>query len=663
MLSPLLIANRGEIACRVIRTARRLGIRTVAVFSDADRDALHVELADEAVRLGPPPASESYLRGDRLIEIARATGARAIHPGYGFLAESASFARLCSDSGVAFVGPPAAAMERLGDKDSAKAVAVAAGVPTVPGYHGGDQGGDRLADEARALGFPLLIKAVAGGGGRGMRTVEEEAAFSDALASARREARAAFGREAVLLERLLVRPRHVEVQVFGDAAGNVVHLFERDCTLQRRHQKIIEEAPAPGLTPGLREALGRAAVALAAAVGYRNAGTVEFLLEPDGRFWFIEMNTRLQVEHPVTEMVTGLDLVEWQLRLAAGECLPRSQGAIELHGHSVEARLCAEDPARGFLPSTGRLTHCRLPQEGADLRVETGVRQGDVVSPFYDSMLAKLVAHGATRDAALDRLAAALDRTEIEGPATNGEFLRDLCDRPEVRRLEIHTTWLDQHVAGPRAERDPSPTTVARAALALLLEGLHARPEAKSPWSDTGGWRLNAPPRRVVRFAHPDREVVVEGDLAACRVEVGAVVFAARAGRGEGRAWAELDGHRHPLDWYQSATELVLLEPGRRFRFGLARPADRAEAGAAGDGRVIALMPGRVAKLLVAVGDAVLTGQVLLVLEAMKMEHALEATVAGRVTRLGVAVGDQVAEGAFLVEIDAVDAGEEGPVR
>ncbi|HET6519874.1 MAG TPA: biotin carboxylase N-terminal domain-containing protein, partial [Geminicoccaceae bacterium] len=422
MFGRVLIANRGEIACRVIRTCRRLGVATVAVYSEADRGARHVALADEAYLIGAPPARESYLNVDAILEAARRSGAEAIHPGYGFLAENAAFARACAGAGLAFIGPPAEAIEAMGAKDRAKALMAEAGVPLVPGYHGEEQSPETLLAAAEAIGWPVLLKAAAGGGGKAMRAVERRADFAAALEGAMREAAASFGDDRVLLEAYLTRPRHIEAQVFADAHGNVVHLFERDCSLQRRHQKIVEEAPAPGLTPEQRAEVGRLGVRAARAVGYVNAGTIEFLYQ-DGAFFFIEMNTRLQVEHPVTEMITGLDLVEWQLRVAAGEPLPLRQEELRADGHAIEARLYAEDPARGFLPSVGRLAHLRLPAEAQDLRVEAGVRAGDEVSPYYDPMIAKVIARGADRPAALRRLRAALAGCEAVGVTTNLDFL------------------------------------------------------------------------------------------------------------------------------------------------------------------------------------------------------------------------------------------------
>ncbi|MGD9511899.1 MAG: acetyl/propionyl/methylcrotonyl-CoA carboxylase subunit alpha, partial [Geminicoccaceae bacterium] len=537
MLASLLIANRGEIACRIVKTCRRLGIRTVAVYSDADRDARHVRLADEAVRLGPAPAAESYLLADRVLAAARRTGAEAVHPGYGFLSESAAFARAVREAGLVFVGPPPEAMERLGGKDSAKALLAPAGVPLVPGYHGADQADPRLRDEADGIGFPLLIKAVAGGGGKGMRRVDDPAEFLDLLAACRREAKAAFGEDRVLLERLIERPRHVELQVFADRHGNAVHLFERDCTLQRRHQKIIEEAPAPNLTPELRAALGKAATGAALAAGYENAGTVEFLLDQEGGFYFIEMNTRLQVEHPVTEAVTGLDLVEWQLRIASGEPLPLRQEEIACRGHAFEARLYAEDPAKGFLPSIGRLRTLRLPVGLDGVRVDTGVEEGDQVTPFYDPMIAKIIAYGADRAAALERLAAALDVTQVEGVTTNLGFLRAACASPVFREMRLDTGWLDREgTTALLADEPADPPTLLLAALATVALSV-VRPPPRpvpgtdwtSPWHRLDAWRLNQPPRGLVRL-------LAGRDLHVVSVEGTPERYAARLGEAELKA-------------------------------------------------------------------------------------------------------------------------------
>jgi len=647
--STLLIANRGEIACRIMRTCRRLGVRTVAVFSDADEDALHVRSADAAIRIGPGPAAESYLLIDAVLAAALRTGAKAIHPGYGFLAENAGFARAVRDRGLVFVGPSPEAMERLGDKDSAKALAAAAGVPTIPGYLGADQDPQLLAAEAARIGFPLLIKAVAGGGGRGMRRVDGAHGFADALAACKREAMGAFGRDAVLLERLIERPRHIEVQVLGDAQGGAIHLLERDCTLQRRHQKVIEEAPAAGLGEGVREALGGAAVRLARAAGYANAGTVEFLVEPDGTFWFIEMNTRIQVEHPVTEAVTGLDLIELQLRIAMGGPLPLRQDEIVARGHAIEARLCAEDPARGWLPSTGRLARFRLPPAGGGLRIEAGAVEGDSVSPFYDSMIAKLVAHGPDRRTAIDRLAAALAAIEVEGPATNLPLLEAVLAGAPFRQQTIDTTWLDR--AAPTLE-PPPPDAVdsALAAIAVLAE--LDRATGPSPWDRLDGWRLNAPPCRVVRFASPALTVVALGTAAGLTLAAQRRTIAARDGQDERGLWAELDGTILRAAAYRSGAALVLSRAGRRLRLLLDDPTRQASGEVAGGGTVRASMPGRIAAVLVEPGQPVTVGQKLLVLEAMKMEHALEAPIAGKVTVVRATTGEQVDEGSLLVEIE-----------
>ncbi|MFL5334166.1 MAG: acetyl/propionyl/methylcrotonyl-CoA carboxylase subunit alpha [Geminicoccaceae bacterium] len=661
MFDSLLIANRGEIACRIVKTCRRLGIRTVAVYSDADRDARHVRLADEAVRLGPPPAAESYLVVERVLEAARRTGAAAIHPGYGFLSESSAFARAVRDAGLIFVGPPAEAMERLGGKDSAKALLEPAGVPLVPGYHGADQDDRLLLDRAGRIGFPLLIKATAGGGGKGMRRVDEAGQFLEALAACRREASAAFGDDKVLLERLIDRPRHVELQVFADRHGSAVHLFERDCTLQRRHQKIIEEAPAPALDPKLRTALGRAATGAALAAHYENAGTVEFLLEQGGDFYFIEMNTRLQVEHPVTEAITGLDLVEWQLRIAAGEPLPLRQEEIAARGHAFEARLYAEDPARGFLPSIGRLRTLRLPASLDGVRVDTGVEEGDVVTPYYDPMIAKIIAHGVDRAAALERLATALDATQVEGVTTNLAFLRAAVASPEFKAMKLDTGWLDREGTQSLAAEQPSdPATLLLAALATVALSL-ARPpptpepgtDWTSPWHRLDAWRLNQTPRGLVRLLDgQDLHIVtVEGQAERFTARLGADELHARCGVAEGRVWVESEGRRRSFPAAIVGHTLTLTLEGRRRTLMLEDGRFAARGEEEDRGLFTAPMPGKVTRLFVAEGDRVTKGQPLAVLEAMKMESRFEAPRDGLVTALHVREGDQVEEGAILLDL------------
>ncbi len=660
MFDSLLVANRGEIACRVFRTCARLGIRRIAVFSDADADALHLRMADEAVRLGPPPAAESYLAIDRVIAAAKRTGAAAVHPGYGFLAENADFAQAVRDAGLVFVGPPAEVMRRLGDKDSAKRIAEEAGVPLVPGYHGTCQDDAFLAERAREIGFPLAIKAAAGGGGKGMRRVEREADFAEALAACRREAAAAFGDDRVLLERWIERPRHVEIQIFADDHGRCVHLFERDCTVQRRHQKILEEAAAPGLAGDLRAAICEAAVRLALAAGYRNAGTVEFLLDPEGRFHFIEMNTRLQVEHPVTEMITGTDLVEWQLMVAAGLPLPLTQEEIALRGHAFEARLYAEDPARDFMPATGTVRRLSLPAGLEGVRIETGIAEGDTVTSFYDPLIAKIVARGADRRLALARLAGALDACLVEGPVTNLPFLRRLCREPALERAEIDTGWLDREL-----DRLLAPTTeeegelLLHAALAVVAERLATAPSDPSPFARRDGFRLNAPPRQTVAFTVGERpvEITAVGEAEGWRLEGVGPGVRVRCGRlEEGRYWIERDGLRSVfvarID--ERAVELVL--GGRTARFPFAGLADRPGEEGEAEALFVAPLPGRVVAVAAAAGEIVEKGAVLLVVEAMKMEQKLEAPRRGRIAAVHVEVGEQVEEGAVLLDFEPLEA-------
>ncbi len=663
MLSSLLIANRGEIACRIIATCRRLGVRTVAIYSDADRDARHVTMADEAIYVGPAPARESYLAIERVLDAARRAAVEAVHPGYGFLAESPGFAQAVRDVRLTFVGPSPEAMALMGGKDTAKTAMQAAGVPLVPGYHGTDQSDARLAVEADRIGFPLLVKAVSGGGGKGMRRVEAAGDLPDALAACRREATQAFGDERVLLERLVDRPRHVEVQIFGDRHGNAVHLWERDCTLQRRHQKIIEESPAVGLATELREALGAAAVRAALAARYENAGTVEFLLDPEGGFYFIEMNTRLQVEHPVTEMITGQDLVEWQLRIAAGEALPLRQDQIPAHGHAVEARLYAEDPTRGFLPSTGRLTTLALPEALPGIRVDTGVRAGDQVTPFYDPMIAKIVAHGPDRARALNLLSRALEATEVEGLSTNLAFLQRVVRADPYRRLAIDTAWLDREGAELASAEDlPSPMDSALAALAVAGnrgELAQATVSAEStsptsPWCDTSGWRLNAPPRQVVRFRGLEPVWIVTG-RDQVELSVGAERWTARYGRSGGVFWVEIEGHRSSYRVWVSREMVSMTRDGRRFRLFLDIDELGAGSGEADEALIAAPMPGKVARLLVAPGDHVVRGETLAILEAMKMEHRLAAPFDGRVSAVNVEEGEQIEEGTILLDLDPDD--------
>jgi acetyl/propionyl-CoA carboxylase alpha subunit len=625
MFKSVLVANRGEIARRVFATARRMGVATVAVYSEADAGAAHVADADQAVLIGPAAARESYLVPEKIIAAAKATGAEAIHPGYGFLSENADFADAVTAAGLIWIGPPSAAIRAMGLKDAAKALMQQAGVPVTPGYLGEDQAPATLAKEAAGIGFPVLIKAVAGGGGKGMRKVEKAADFDAALASCKREAASSFGDDRVLLETYVQRPRHIEVQVFGDAHGNVVHLYERDCSLQRRHQKVIEEAPAPGMDAATRAAITDAAVKAAKAVNYVGAGTVEFIadasqgLRPD-RIWFMEMNTRLQVEHPVTEMVTGLDLVEWQLRVAAGETLPLKQDEIGLAGHAVEARLYAESPASGFLPSTGVLEHFELPPT---IRADAGVEEGGEVTPFYDPMIAKLIAHAETREQALAELAEACDEVEVWPVKTNAGFLARCLEAPDFIAGDLDTGFIERNLAELAAHPEPSPAALSAAAEAAMVVDETLTPDA-SPWRDLPGFRLNAPPEMTVRLFLGGKPVICAvNDMAAARSVL-----------------------------LTNDDEIVVFEAGEAFVFASHPPAAD-EAGAAGDGAIRSPMPGKVTQLSVKAGETVKKGQALLTLEAMKMEHALTAPFDGTVETVSVALGAQVTEGAVLVKLTA----------
>ena len=685
MFDKILIANRGEIACRVATTARRLGIRTVAVYSDADAGARHVAFCDEAWRVGPAPARESYLRADGIIDIVKACGAQAVHPGYGFLSENEGFAKALEDAGLVFIGPPPGAIRAMGLKAESKRLMAAAGVPLVPGYHDADQDPTRLRKEAGRIGYPVLIKASAGGGGKGMRIVASEKDFDAMLASCKREAAASFGNDAVLIERYLTKPRHVEIQVFADRHGQCIHLFERDCSVQRRHQKVVEEAPAPGMTEARRRAMGEAAVAAAKAVGYVGAGTVEFIVDARGEFFFMEMNTRLQVEHPVTEMITGFDLVEWQLRVAAGEPLPVDQASLRIDGHAIEARIYAENPEKGFLPSTGVLRHLALPEAAeftvgagaaagttagakARVRIDAGVREGDAITPHYDPMIAKLIVWGEDRTVARRTMAQALARFQVTGPATNVDFLRRLMSNAAFAEADLDTGLIERE----RATLLPVPRPAGAADLALAAAAvLAAEQDGTDPWSIHDGWRLGTRLRRRLAFADggEQREVMLTYVAGGCEAQPDGAhgdapaVFLPRQAPATATAFA--GGARHlalqvgeqqaRADVFFEGETLHLFTADRHLRLGYI---DRiAHAGEAVDegGRLTAPMPGKVISVLVEVGSAVGKGEPLLVMEAMKMEHTITAPADGVVDLIHYGVGDQVAEGEALVAIRQAD--------
>jgi 3-methylcrotonyl-CoA carboxylase alpha subunit len=659
----ILIANRGEIACRVIKTARRLGIETVAVYSEADAGARHVDLADRAYLIGPAPARESYLVIDRILEAARLSGAQAIHPGYGFLSENAAFAEAVAAAGIVFIGPPPSAIRAMGSKSAAKALMARSGVPLVPGYHGDDQDPALLAREAAAIGYPVLIKASAGGGGKGMRVVAAAADLAESLASAKREALSSFGDDRVLVEKYLTRPRHIEIQVFADTHGNVVSLFERDCSIQRRHQKVVEEAPAPGMDPARRAEMGAAACAAARAIDYVGAGTVEFIAEGDD-FYFMEMNTRLQVEHPVTEAITGLDLVEWQLLVAAGAPLPLAQADLAIQGHAIEVRVYAEDAERGFLPSIGRLDHLVAPVETAHVRVDTGVRAGDRISIHYDPMIAKLIVWDRDRPAAVRRLRRALADYEIVGVTTNIPFLASIAHHPAFAAAELDTGFIPRHAAdlSPPAEA-PSRMVLAAAILKTLADeaGLVAARAAAgfdpwSPWDDLGAWRLNGEGYQDLIFAAgADRTTLRVHPLGGGRYRVdfpdGPADLTGETP--DGRGYVTLDGVTHRAGIVRIGEVFTIFADGRTHRLERIDPraVDRVEA--QGAGKLTAPMPGRITRVLVESGATVSRGQGLLVLEAMKMEHTITAPADGSVAVIRYAAGDLVDEGAELLVFEA----------
>jgi len=664
MFDKILIANRGEIAFRVIKTARRMGIKTVAVYSEADANARHVRLADEAVLIGPAAARESYLVIDKIIAAARQTGAQAIHPGYGFLSENEDFCHACEREGIVFIGPPVSAIRAMGSKSEAKKLMEAAGVPLTPGYHGDDQDPAWLHQQADAIGYPVLIKAAAGGGGKGMRLVDRSEDFIDLLASCKREAISSFGDDHVLVEKYITKPRHIEIQVFGDTHGNVVYLFERDCSVQRRHQKVLEEAPAPGMTLERRAAMGKAAVDAAKAVGYVGAGTVEFIANQDGSFYFMEMNTRLQVEHPVTEMITGLDLVEWQLRVASGEKLPLAQEQLQIRGHALEARIYAEDPAKGFLPSTGKLVHLAPPAESLHVRVDTGVEEGDEISPHYDPMIAKLIVWDINRDRALARMLQALADYRVVGVANNIEFLSRLTACPAFAGADLDTGLIEREKAYlfPADEAVPAEVLQIAALAELLRDAAFADRRAArgadpaSPWHARDGWRMNATACRSLLFRHGESERAVEVAYlpGAWRLTVGSSSVVARGELNpRGLLRVELDGTRMDATVIAAAGRRHVFARGRAWQLAAVDPLHHGGEGGGAEGGLMAPMPGKVIALVAAEGAKVEKGAPLLILEAMKMEHTITAPAAGTVKAFRFGVGDQVGDGAELVEFEA----------
>ncbi len=672
MFKKILIANRGEIACRVAASARRMGVRTVAVYSDADARAKHVQACDEAVHIGGSAPKDSYLRWERILEAAKATGAQAIHPGYGFLSENEEFAQACADAGLVFIGPPPSAIRAMGLKAASKQLMEKAGVPLVPGYHGADQDPQLLQREADRIGYPVLIKASAGGGGKGMRLVERSEDFAAALASCQREAINSFGDDAVLVEKYVLRPRHIEIQVFGDTQGNCVYLFERDCSVQRRHQKVLEESPAPGMTRALRQKMGEAAVAAAQAVNYVGAGTVEFIVEQPGgydqpeamKFYFMEMNTRLQVEHPVTEAITGEDLVDWQLRVASGLPLPKRQDELRITGHAIEARICAENPDNGFLPATGTLHVYRKPDCASfhvgDVRVDDGVREGDAISPFYDSMIAKLIVHGDTREQALARLDAALAETRIVGLATNVQFLRQVIASDAFATAKLDTALIErekQHLF--HQQRLPQAQAVA-AAVAQVLQAERAQ-ETADPFSRRDGWRSHGVAER--RWDFRQGEAAVPARLR--YLHDGALQLAVGEGEslaegllswqqaGDGAFDVQFAGQRLRAQVHVLGEQCHVFAPQGAAVLGLADPLAHAGDVHSEGGRLTAPMPGKVVSFAVKAGDKVSKGQPLAVMEAMKMEHTIAAPGDGVVAELLYAPGDQVTEGSELLRLES----------
>lgn len=664
MFDKILIANRGEIACRVIRSAKKMGIKTVAVYSDADKNAMHVKMADEAWHLGPAPAKDSYLKGDRIIEVAKKSGAKAVHPGYGFLSENTEFAKACEDNKIVFIGPPASAIDAMGSKSAAKDIMKKAGVPLVPGYHGDNQDPEYLKTQAYAIGYPVLIKATAGGGGKGMRIVESHDEFEDALSSCKREAKSSFGDDEVLIEKYLTKPRHVELQVFADSHGNAVHLFERDCSVQRRHQKVIEEAPAPGMTEDLRNNMGQVAIDAAKAIGYQGAGTVEFLLDEDGSFYFMEMNTRLQVEHPVTEKITGQDLVEWQLRVANGETLPCTQEDLNIRGHAFEARVYAEDPNHDFLPSTGTLHHLATPDTSDHVRIDTGIEQGDEVSVHYDPMIAKLIVWDTDRTAALARLRGALSEYQVVGLKTNLEFLFQLASHEGFNDADLDTNFINRYQDDLFNDRpEVNEQVISVAALYTMLKqqdygNQHTADQADpfSPWDKVDGWRLNEDNFHNVTFVDHNSKLEYQ-----TTVHFRDNAFLVEQENGEHLISGQLsdkqlrvniEGERFTATVIERDNLLSLFVKGSEYHLelkqeGLSGDDDSANA------NLTAPMPGTIISVMVEAGEKVEAGQAILVMEAMKMEHTIKAPADGVVTELFYQSGDLVDDGVELVLFEA----------
>lgn len=664
MFHKILIANRGEIACRIIRTARHMGIRCVAVYSDADVNAHHVNLADEAFHIGPAPAADSYLRTDKLIEIAERSGAEAIHPGYGFVSENAEFAAACEAHNLVFIGPPSSAIASMGSKSAAKVIMEKAGVPLVPGYHGDDQTPETLRAEAEKCGFPLLLKAVAGGGGKGMRVVEDIGEFDAALDAAKREATNAFSNSDMLIERYLTQPRHIEIQVFCDQSGRGVYLAERDCSVQRRHQKVLEEAPAPGLSEETRRAMGEAAVKAAQAINYVGAGTVEFLYDVDGSFFFMEMNTRLQVEHPVTEMVTGEDLVEWQLQVAWGDPLPLDQSQIKIHGHALEARIYAEDPDQDFLPATGNLRYLRTPNESAHVRVDTGVVEGDDISIHYDPMIAKLIVWDKNRNRAINRMVQALEHYRIAGVATNIRFIHALTDSQPFRDADLTTGFIDAHRDKLFAESEFGTHTALVLATGFIMEtpkaGNGNGPDPRSPFNRSDSWRMNAEHARPLQLEANDTlyDLTVRVRANHYQVSVGDAVYDLYANLVDDYLQATINDHRINVYGNLHHDRLALFHGGESFHCTRYRE-NHVLDDLAPEGGLNAPMNGTIVTVQADVGDSVRAGQTLVVMEAMKMEHTIKAPADGVVSEIFCVEGEQVAESAELIVVEASEQNTE----